>query len=307
MWSSSRSQAAAPMTMLRHAHAYSARGFHLFPVRGKTPLIEGGGGFLSATTDERQIRLWFRAHPDAGLGCWPGPSGYLVIDEDGPDGVAAGERLGAHDVETLICVTGRDDGGRHLYFKRPSFSVSNIALAPKIDVRCDGGYVILPPSPHPSGRRYQWTNRGTAIAEIPPRLLAAIRAAKERAEAPVPTLATRALAPNASDIDRRVRGYMARIGCRGEGEGRNNLAYSLSAWLVRDLALDSATAFGYVAEWNAGNAPPLGPKELKRTFNSAVKHARRQRGCALADDATRWRAARARVLSGEPPRGWGHR
>ena len=49
-------------------------------------------------------------------------------------------------------------GGIHLYFKAPSFEVSNSVskLAEGVDVRGDGGYVIAPPSITEWGE-YRWT------------------------------------------------------------------------------------------------------------------------------------------------------
>ena len=49
--------------------------------------------------------------------------------------------------------------GRHLYFRTPEVPVRNTAskIAPGIDTRGDGGYVLAPPSIHPSGRRYAWS------------------------------------------------------------------------------------------------------------------------------------------------------
>ena len=57
---------------------------------------------------------------------------------------------------TISVITGR---GEHLYFKLNGHAVRNSAglLGPGLDVRGDGGYVLLPPSIHPSGRAYAWS------------------------------------------------------------------------------------------------------------------------------------------------------
>jgi Bifunctional DNA primase/polymerase, N-terminal len=58
-----------------------------------------------------------------------------------------------------------------LYFAHPGGLVCNRAgLAQGIDVRGDGGYIVAPPSVHPSGRRYAWVP-GRSPAEIVPAAL----------------------------------------------------------------------------------------------------------------------------------------
>ena len=54
---------------------------------------------------------------------------------------------------TVEVITAR---GRHLYFKMPDMPVRNSAgkIAAGIDMRGDDGYVLAPPSVHPSGTRY---------------------------------------------------------------------------------------------------------------------------------------------------------
>lgn len=164
----------APMADLsplgRAAVRYAENGWHVFPLapRMKTPLLKGAGGFLSATADVSQVRAWWTQHPSANIGLWPGQSGLVILDLDGPDGVAAAQRLGALSEPTLVCTTGREDGGRHLYFKRPPFTVSNCDLAPKLDVRGDAGYVVLPPSIHPSGKKYTWLGTAEDLRDLPP-------------------------------------------------------------------------------------------------------------------------------------------
>ena len=62
-------------------------------------------------------------------------------------------------------------------FKMPNTPVRNSAskIAPGIDVRGDGGYVLAPPSIHPSGRAYAWSvDSANAIVPAPDWLLARI-------------------------------------------------------------------------------------------------------------------------------------
>ena len=54
-----------------------------------------------------------------------------------------------------VVSTGGD--GEHFYFAAPTdVSLKSGVLAEGLDVKADGGYVIAPPSLHPSGRRYRW-------------------------------------------------------------------------------------------------------------------------------------------------------
>ena len=73
--------------------------------------------------------------------------------------------------------------GYHLFFRMPASgdirdSVGKIA--PEIDVRGSGGYVVAPPSPHPEGEAYHWVDgRGpndTPLTDAPLWLLKLVRA-----------------------------------------------------------------------------------------------------------------------------------
>jgi hypothetical protein len=160
----------------RAAVAYAERGWHVFPLRprAKQPLI--ARGFLEATSDVERVTAWWRQHPTANIGMWPGQSGFVILDLDGPEGVASAEALGVLAEPTLECATGREDGGRHLYFRRPTFSVPNRELAPKLDVRGDAGYVVVPPSIHPTGKLYAWTGRLDDVRDLPASVVTALLA-----------------------------------------------------------------------------------------------------------------------------------
>jgi hypothetical protein len=175
--------------------AYAAHDWHIFPLKpqGKEPLTSAG--YLDATADITTIKQWWRRWPRANIGLAPAPSGLLVLDIDGPIGEESAARLGLLAEPTLVCTTGRTDGGRHLYFTHPGFVVSNKGLAPKLDVRSDMGYVVLPPSIHPTGVPYRWSGSRNDLRDLPPAALGALRAVQHEA---VPAIALNRAADIAS-------------------------------------------------------------------------------------------------------------
>lgn len=143
--------------MIEAALQWAADGVPVFPVAGKVPKTEHG--LKDATTDERRISAWWTAWPEAGIGGATGePCGAWVLDLDGQEGLdsfAELEAIHGRVPETRTVRTG--GGGRHLWFLLPDgIAVGNRArVKPGIDVRGTGGYVVLPPSGHPSGGRYR--------------------------------------------------------------------------------------------------------------------------------------------------------
>jgi Protein of unknown function (DUF3631)/Bifunctional DNA primase/polymerase, N-terminal len=134
---------------------YAKRGWSVFPVaaRGKVPLLRRG--MLEATADEGLVSAWWEQRPSANIGVSCGASGLLVVDLDGDDAVRAWADLAAHHGghrKTLVARTGK---GYHLYFAGQGRSSAG-RIAPKVDTRSGGGYVIAPPSVHGSGARYRW-------------------------------------------------------------------------------------------------------------------------------------------------------
>jgi hypothetical protein len=71
-------------------------------------------------------------------------SGVWVLDEDDPEALA---RL-PHDLPQTYTVSTPRDGGRHHYFRHVGeVSTSSGSLPEELDVRGEGGHVIVPPSP----------------------------------------------------------------------------------------------------------------------------------------------------------------
>ncbi len=143
-------------SLLEHALGYARRGRRVFPVGAdKRPLT--AHGFKDATIEEKQITAWWAEHPEAGIAT-PTGDGLLVLDIDSEAGEHALAELGELP-PTWEVVTRR---GRHLYFRGDASNSAGV-VAEGVDVRGEGGYVVLPPSPHPEGA-YEWR---TATDEVP--------------------------------------------------------------------------------------------------------------------------------------------
>lgn len=142
-------------------------------------------GFYAATTDPGRIAAVIRAHPDGLLavrtGAGPDGAGVVVVDVDPRNG---GRLDRALMTPTLAVATGNH--GWHLYYRHPGRPVLSRKLpgVVGVDVKAEGGYVVLPPSVHPTTRRpYRWANT-RATEEMPPGLADAVHAPTTASAAP---------------------------------------------------------------------------------------------------------------------------
>ena len=161
--------------MLRNALAFAKKGLRIFPCleRDKRPATPHGVN--DATTDPDTIHRWWQQNPHFNIGIATGtPSNIFVLDVDGIDAESELRKLEAQHgtlPATVEVITGR---GRHVWFGMPAAPIRNSAgkVGTGLDVRATGGYVLAPPSIHPSGRRYAWSvDCANAIADAPRWLL----------------------------------------------------------------------------------------------------------------------------------------
>jgi len=161
---------------LEAALSYATCGWSVFPVHstaegscscegtvctspGKHPRTKHG--FKDASSDAGVIRDWWRRWPNANIGLPTGqPSGVWVLDVDprhgGGDSLDELEATYGLLPESVEVLTG--GRGRHIYFRWTPGGPGNSEgkLGSGLDVRGEGGYVILPPSNHASGGIYEW-------------------------------------------------------------------------------------------------------------------------------------------------------
>ena len=144
------------MSLHEAAMNYARNGWTVFPCepKGKKPLCEHG--LKDATTNEKTIHDWWTRWPDANIGH---PTGTLIVlDVDGKEGERSMAELEEKYGKLPVTTTAKTGRGRHLYLLPNGAEIKNNTgkLGPHLDIRGEGGYVILPPSVHEGGTRYLW-------------------------------------------------------------------------------------------------------------------------------------------------------
>lgn len=127
---------------------------------GKHP--RNRNGVTGATDDLTIINKWWGTWPDANIGIATGAaSGFIAVDIDPRHGgdVSLDELINEYGPlpNTVEAITG--SGGRHILFKYPGFHIKNLnrgEIAQGIDIKGDGGYIVVAPSLHESGNHYEW-------------------------------------------------------------------------------------------------------------------------------------------------------
>lgn len=156
--------------------AAAGRSWRLFPVKAKEkpPLVKNWPE--AATSDIEQLEAWAHHYPACNWGLVTGTaSGLFVVDLDGDNGLEwlkACVDDGLSWPESWTVKTAR---GLHCYFEWPTGkTIRNSAgkLAAGVDIRGQNGYVLVPPSIHPTGTRYQTVNESCPVSPAPDWLLA---------------------------------------------------------------------------------------------------------------------------------------
>jgi len=281
---------------------FAERGIPVFPCSPakKNPLTESG--LKAATTDPRQIRIWWETWPKAMIGMPCGEaSGVFVVDLD-PRDHPVGDMLAALDEwcgglpKGPIAET--QSGGLHIWFHYPAGMLDETvklgnkanlfkrvgefegveaapeAIATHVDVRSEGGYVIVPPSVMGTGNKYTWHTRPSTKGDkftaphAPSKLLDLIigrgsfspenRGRPKAAPAAAPENSREGKGSIETAVEEEVRKYalsaldkecneLAREGSGGRNQALNNAALKLGG-LVSAGALSEAVLIAALEE-----------------------------------------------------------
>jgi putative DNA primase/helicase len=190
---------------------YRRRGWSPIPIkeRSKEPNLLELHPYLNRKATREELDAWRWS----GVGIVTGPvSGVLVLDVDGPEGEEELRKYG-HPATPMVRTAG---GGIHLYFKHPEHHVrTGIRVAPGLDVKASGGYVVAPPSVGPNGRAYEWiiSPQDEELADPPGWLMDLLQ--RERSKGPAAPVGERIPSGKRNDVLASLAGTMRR---RGMGE-----------------------------------------------------------------------------------------
>lgn len=264
------------MSLADAARRYARKlGWKIFPVHtpgkdglctcGKYPCESAGkhprtlnGVDASDNATMEQIEKWWTEWPEANIGCATGKrNGFFVLDIDPRDG-------GDLSLDLLIQKNGplpdtrwHITGGKgfHYFFKIPDgISINNSAssIAPGIDIKGDGGYIILPPSRHSSGGRYDMNGGDVPIADPPGWLLSLILQHAQK---------------TTSTTSGETKTFSVPIEIKSGS--RNTTLFSLARSLSRKGLSQDAALSAVFAENKLKCNPPLSDSEVKEIVDSA--------------------------------------
>jgi putative DNA primase/helicase len=191
---------------------YRRLGWSPIPIkpRSKEPNLRELRPYLTRKATQEELGAWSWS----GVGIVTGPlSGVLVLDVDGPEGEAGLQKHG-HPATPMVRTA---SGGMHLYFRHPEHHVrTGIRVAPGLDVKASGGYVVAPPSVGANGKPYEWilSPEEAELADPPEWLMRLLE--RERAKGLAAPVGERIPPGKRNDVLASLAGTMRR---RGMGEG----------------------------------------------------------------------------------------
>ena len=270
------------------------QGFSVIPLRrDKKPLLVWQE-FQTRLPSDGELEDWFlRRWPDANLGIVTGAlSGLVVVDADGEAGLAW--------IKQHLPVTGvyvRTGRGWHAYFRHPGGTVRNRGrIAPEVDIRADGGYVVAPPSLHACGTAYAWlfTPGLGGWDDLEPYRLkegGVSLAGIVRSGAESRVSGGGLSSPLGPPFD--LSGVDTLLNAEPVEQGRRNvtLARLAGRWFAQGM--DAETCLLAALGWNSTLPQPLDSKEVRRTVESI-----RRADVRHHPERTEWTGKKAEKVAG---------
>ncbi len=233
---------------LTSALHYQAIGWSIIPVnKNKIPYLKTWREFQKRKPTEQELRSWWSKWPGANPAVVTGEiSGLVVLDIDIKHNRSSKE----FDIPLTVC-SKTGSGGEHVFFKHPKRRVKSTnsqLFGLGVDMKADGGYVVLPPGENNNGS-YEWlvSPEDAEISDAPVWLLKAF------------------------GEQSKSKQKLWQKGIGGVGEGlRNETAASMAGKIMSNCSpeLLSTIGWGQFVAWNNNNDPPLNDRELHLVWDS---------------------------------------
>lgn len=230
------------------AKRYLEIGWSIFPVReDKTPAVPTWTIYRTKKATDEELRSWFE-NTNYGIALVCGKlSGIAVLDDDNLKKTGVPSDLVKNIRSSVVSQTA--GGGRHYFIKYEEGFSNQINIRGKnVDLKTEGGYVIIPPSKR-AGKEYVWISPPT----------------KENL-AKLPRLSyTPEVVGKKNYHDFKLDQYLF----VGKGQ-RNDALFRLARSLFNRLSKQQVIDFIYSA--NAQYKPPLDKREVDTILNQAYKY-----------------------------------
>ncbi len=167
------------MSLVKAAEAYVRAGCSVIPIDHRTKRPKGEWKeYQSRRPEPRELKSWFGASVKAlAIPCGRVSGGLLVLDFD-VEGFYGAWTEAAGELADGLPVQRTGGGGYQVFLRCPDPGRNaQLAWSPKedeisgreiaIETRAEGGYVVAPPSLHPSGGMYVWLNQDARDFVIP--------------------------------------------------------------------------------------------------------------------------------------------
>ena len=267
------------MTKKEWALSLASEGFFIFCLQtlGKTPVHKGWQE--SATRDPRIIEQWWATNPEYNIGIYTGKFGddgaLLVVDVDVKEGKNGYEQLLRLELEGWEMPETRSyatpSGGRHYCYRvRASVRQGANVLAPGLDVRSRGGYIVGAGSALPHGL---YDVAGSAPIADAPQWIIDICGTDTRRELGVGHPAIAPLDVNQDHAQRRAEWYLeheAPIAVQGQGGDQTTFCVAAK---LKDIGVSEPIAAMLLWDsWNPRCEPPWSSDELERKVRNAYAY-----------------------------------
>lgn len=218
----------------------------------KKPLIHWDPYQIEMAT-EAEIQSWWKKWPYARIGIITGKiSGIVAVDID----PRKGGRIDSIQLPPTLTAKTGGNGWHYIYRHPENTLITSCTDWPTkgIDIRGDGGLIVVAPSLHASGNKYEWIQEfdTSLITECPTWLL---------------------------ESDTKTKTPLNNL-WKGVKEGkRNDSATRIIGRLLADLPLEEWENRGWelAKNWNNRCTPPLPEEELSNVFRSIASREMKQR------------------------------
>ena len=265
---------------LDHALRYHKMGLSIIPVsKNKQPLCKWGQ-YQHQQASMAKILEWWGGQNDSNIALVCGHvSNVLCLDCDGQDAIKAIKKIIPPGLILPMATTPR--GGMHFFFQHADGFISR-REAQDLDCKDEGGYVILAPSIHENGKRWEWLP-GRSILDVPPPIMPEDFRLNLRKLFSNQLLTSKEASNLHLSTSRDLNHFL-------EEGSRNEDLFSVANHLLRGYADETMVRKVLEILYRYGNknsSHPITAYELESTIQSALKRAA-GREINLANEVRQW-------------------